>query len=129
MPIVFKAGWNVEKQSYVNKYGSYDGYLACLTESDASSALKSAQGKFNDAWLNTMLTDIQGQETATVEQGSHQTENPKGGGDGFTMHFTMRVATKAYHCYLGQKTDGSFLVNAISYAKPGGGFAMQVANP
>ena len=64
-----------------------------------------------------------------MEQGSHQAENPKGGGDGFTMHFTMRVATKAYHCYLGQNNDGTFLVKAISYSKQGGGFDMQLANP
>ncbi|HJT89347.1 MAG TPA: hypothetical protein VJ732_15875 [Bryobacteraceae bacterium] len=130
MSIVFKPGWNQEKSNYAKKYGTYIGFLECLTEADAKNALKNAIGKFNDATLNTMLTDIQGSELATVEQGSHQTENPKGGGDGFTMHFTMRVATKAYHCYLGQKLDGNFLINAISFAKGGGkGFAMELANP
>ncbi|HWD00729.1 MAG TPA: hypothetical protein VG456_28430 [Candidatus Sulfopaludibacter sp.] len=128
MAIVFKAGWNAEKPNYVNKYGSYDGFLMSMTEDDARSALNNAIGKFNDATVNTMLTNIQGTETATVEQGSHQAENPKGGGDGFTMHFTMRVATKAYHCYLGQNLNGAFLVTAMSFSKPGGGFTMELAN-
>ena len=130
MPVTFKAGWKTAKPNYVANYGDYQAFLDSMTEDDVRKALKSAVGKFPpavDAWLQGVDT---GNMSADVEQGSHQTENPKGGGDGFTIHFTIRVSGKASHCYLGQKMDGSWFINAISYKNPAGpGFTIALPNP
>ena len=130
MPLTFDANWKVAKAHYVNKYGEYQAFLDSMTEDDVKKAVAGAAGKFPptvDAWV---LAVSGGTMNATVEQGSHQTENPKGGGAGFTIHFTIRVNGKANHCYLGQKMDGSWFINAMTYAKPGGGgFELALPNP
>lgn len=126
MALTFAANWKTAKSNYTNKYGEYQAFLDSMTEDDVRKAIANTAGKFPSSIEVWMLGVRDGSANATVEQGSHQTENPKGGGDGFTLHFTLRVAGKARHCYLGQKMDGSWVINAISQAKPGG-FEMVVA--
>ena len=130
MPLTFLPNWKTAKPNYVQNYGDYQAFLDSMTENDVRNALQDATGKFPpivDAWV---LAVTGGNMAATVEQGSHQAENPKGGGDGFTIHFTIRVSGKAHHCYLAQRMNGSFFINAISYKKPNGpGFEIALRAP
>lgn len=129
MPLTFKPDWKTAKPHYVTKFGDYQAFLDSMTQTDVINAIHGACGKFHpgiDAWMQGLSG---GTTEGIVEQGSHQAEDPKIGGDGFTLHITLRVAGKANHCYLGQKSNGSWMINAISYAKPGGGFETVKASP
>jgi hypothetical protein len=130
MPLTFAPDWKTARPNYVANFGEYQAFLDSMTEDDVKKAVSGAVGKFPpiiDAW---MLAVNGGTMNASVEQGSHQTEAPKQGGDGFTLHFTMRVNGKAHHCYLGQNNDGSWLISAVSYKKPNGpGFEVAVRAP
>src|SRR4051812_5762241 len=130
MALTFKPDWKTAKPNYVAHYGDYQAFLDSMTEADVRDALRGACGKFQpdiDAWMQGVSN---GTSSASVEQGSHQAEAPRTGGDGFTLHITLRVAGKANHLYLGQKMTGAWVINAISRAKPGGGgFETLLANP
>lgn len=121
MALTFKSGWNTARQKYVNKYGQYQAFLDTLNESVIRQAFIKAKDNFTDRWVNEFIdiaTNSKRSETVTIEQGSHQPEDMKGGG--FCLHFTGRDNYGyAFHFYIVQNSSGYPVIFEITYRDGG----------
>ena len=119
MSLIFKANWNVAKPAYVEKYGDYQAFLASFNERDLRHAFLEAEAAtdFSDPTIKQLIATANSTaagQSLTIEQGSHQPEDTVGGG--FCLHFTGRLAGKAYHFYVVQHPKtGKPLIFEISY--------------
>ncbi|WP_306350794.1 hypothetical protein [Flavobacterium sp. '19STA2R22 D10 B1'] len=117
MALTFKKGWNTAKPGYEKKYGQYQAFLDTLTETSIINAFKNARNHFSDHWVLEFIdiaTSSSRTERVTIEQGTHQPEDTRGGG--FCLHFTGRDNYNyAFHFYIIQNLDGTPKIMEISY--------------
>lgn len=117
MGLIFKKGWNEARKDYVKKYGTYQAFLDTLTESLIVGAFRNARNHFSDHWVLEFIditVNSNRVEQVSIEQGSHQPEDLKGGG--FCLHFTGRDNSGyAFHFYIIQNLDGTPRIIEISY--------------
>ena len=120
MAINFKPGWNVQIKSYASKYGPYQAFLNSFDENAINRALFDAKNKFADRWVNEFIgyamDPFDKSHVVTLEQGTHQTEDTRGGG--FCLHFTGRDTYGfAFHFYVHRQADGIPRIFKITYER------------
>lgn len=121
MPLTFKPGWDREKTSYANKFGTYQGFLDAFREVDIRRMIFDARNKYSHQWVKDFIriaNDPFSRENIQLEQGTHQTENLRGGG--YTIHFTGRDHYGlAFHFYVKQQQNGTPYIFEISFSERG----------
>ena len=144
MSLEFGYGWNVQKSSYVAKFGAYQGQLNLLTGPELKTALRIAMLLYREGEIGDMIAaaNSTGGDRVVVEQGSHQEEaimdqparNDVKAFDTVknkTLHFTLRYYKAggpsnglAFHCYLSRNIKNQWGVTSISYFKRNSGLQM-----
>jgi hypothetical protein len=144
MSLEFAPGWNVQKSSYVAKFGPYQQQLNLLTSAELKTALRIAMLLYREGVIGDMMAAANSTagDRVVVEQGSHQEEaimdqparNDVKAFDmvkNKTLHFTLRHYKAggpangfAFHCYLSRNTRRQWGVTSISYFKKNAGLQM-----
>jgi hypothetical protein len=92
-------------------------FLTFFNQVNVQAAIWRATARFKlspDA--NQLLMDaMEGTQTVTIKQGTHQPENATGGG--YMLHFDAHSSRngKCFHLYVGQLPSGAVTITSIAY--------------
>ncbi len=111
----FAPNWNVELRNWLR--AANQTFVNQFNETAINHAIGTANGHFRDHWCQEFIkiaSDPFDRRVVTIEQGTHQPEDARGGG--FKLHFTGRDnGGYAFHFYVRQLMTGALEITEMSY--------------